>query len=206
MGQGTQSLDDRPKAIHDCLKVRISSRYARRYAPVERAEACPRLSRGWVATTVRTGNPGLSGSPALRVTHPAAITAIGDGLEKGDQIGVDAEINGGGLRSRASQTDWPWEQSGPQRRRQGWARQTFRRPCRSTQDNPLTHGAHVLRSVPPVAPLPCLAIPALPMQAHPGQNRFPCQRRQRRSRQPLLSLGSYWALIPKAFSRLPPAQ
>ena len=71
---------------------------------------------------------------------------------------------------------------------------------------PLTCGAYVLGLKHPVAPLSCLAIPALPMQARPSQNRFPCRRRQRRSRQPLLPLGSYWALIAKAFSRLPPAQ
>ena len=65
----------------------------------------------------------------LRVTHPAAVTAIGDGLEEGDQIVVGVEINSGFCGLRASRTGWPWEQTGHQRRRQGRTGRTFRRPC-----------------------------------------------------------------------------
>lgn len=40
----------------------------------------------------------------LRVTHPAAVTAIRDRLEEGDQIGIGAEINGG--RSGLGHREW----------------------------------------------------------------------------------------------------
>ena len=32
----------------------------------------------------------------MRVTHPPAVTAVGDRLEEADQVGISAEINGRG--------------------------------------------------------------------------------------------------------------